>query len=375
MTQIGFHISKKLSESGFSQDLESYINQGVNAFQVCLSSPDKTNKGNKLNTHQIYKIKNLCENNKIYGVVHGKFIYNFCRENCDYQIDLLVQELELSNDVGFDLILHQGKNVDDEGLMRIQAINNYVKHLSQALENTFDLDNSILLENSSKQGKELGYSLEELCYIYKLFPDHLKSRVGFCIDLCHVFVSGELDMRKSDDVHNFFAKFDSFIGLNKLKCIHFNDSKIPFNGCNDKHGDLYCGYITNPLLGGSIEGMKTISQLAKKNNIPIIFETPCDFNSLHKESQITWQMKIVKDWSNKNNDVYLEYLNTYPDLSLLSYNEITSKNTKKPKFAKTQDIHINIQDSVNGNAICNCDHNKKQTQTQKKIPIKLKNNI
>src|SRR5205085_2142263 len=119
-----------------------------------------------------------------------------------------------------------------------------------------------VLENSSRQGNELGYSLAELAYIYHQFSEEHQARLGICLDLCHVFVAGELDLRWAADVRKFFEDFEDSLGLEKLCCIHFNDSRVPFGGRNDHHGDLGCGYISNPLLGGSTEGLEVAAEVA-----------------------------------------------------------------------------------------------------------------
>lgn len=370
MLKIGFSITKNPKGATLSQSIENYFKCGMTAFQVFMTPPDNGLDGKRLSAAENNKIKELLIKSDIYGVVHGKYIYNFSRQDCSVQVDQLVQEMTLANDIGCDLILHQGKNMPEENLTRLEALHNYVRHISEALEKSLELNNGILLENSAKQGNELGYSLEELVYIYNQFDDNLKPRVGFCLDLCHIFVAGELDLRKVDQVELFFAKFDSLIGLNKLKCIHFNDSTIPFAGCNDSHGDIYCGYISNPLLGGSVEGFRRVSQIAQKNKIAIIFETPCAFNSMHTGSQLMWQLKMVKGWAQNNETVYLSYISTHPHLSQLAQEYYTKSKKKKPKKLKNE-ISKEEKSKEENESICSCQLNVSHLETPK-IKLKLK---
>ena len=383
MVRIGFTISKNHQGKTLSQAIELYIKSGMTAFQICMTPSHNGYEGKKLDISENQKIRKLCKENNIYSVVHGKYIYNFCRQDNHYQIDLLVHELELANEIGCDVILHQGKNVAEEKLTRLQALDNYVKHITEALEKTFDLNNGILLENSSKQGSELGYSLDELAYIYNHFNDSVRHRIGFCLDLCHIFVAGELDLRKAEDVELFFCQFESLIGLDKLKCIHFNDSSIPFNGCNDHHGDINCGYISNPLLGGSIEGFKIVAKIAKMNGAAIIFETPCKFNHLHQiYSQGTWQRKIVTGWAEENDAPYLKYLKTNPHINILAHKYYTENKKKNKKNKKNKNLETSTTNvlivpiKINE---CNChSHEEKiplQLKSQPKLKLKLKSEI
>jgi apurinic endonuclease APN1 len=231
----------------------------------------------------------------VFLIMHGKYVYNFCRQDVMNQIDSLVKEITWASQLGCNVIIHQGKNIVSEKMSKIEAINNYVRNVSDVIEQTYDTETMVLLENSAAQGTEIGFKLEEIAYIYNQFDDHIKQRIGICIDTCHIFVAGELDIRKKVQVVEFFNKFDHLIGLDKLKVIHFNDSGIPFAGKRDLHGDLMGGYITNHLLGGSTEGMQYISQVAKERKIPLILETPCTISETITE-QPSLQYRIVQAW-------------------------------------------------------------------------------
>ena len=54
-----------------------------------------------------------------------------------------------------------------------------------------------------------------------LFLTKYKDRLGICLDTCHLNDAG-YDLTKFDDV---LDEFDNIIGLDKIKCIHINDSK------------------------------------------------------------------------------------------------------------------------------------------------------
>jgi apurinic endonuclease APN1 len=220
-------------------------------------------------------------------ILHGKYVYNFCRPNVINQIDSLVAEVNMATQLKCPVVIHQGKNV--ERISKLHAINNYVKNLSDVIDQTFNSDSMLLLENSAAQGTELGFSLDELTYIYNQFDDNIKHRIGFCLDTCHIFVAGQLDVRQQQSVVDFFQRFDRQIGLDKLKCVHFNDSGAPFGAKRDIHGDFLVGYISNPLLGGSSEGLVMVAKIATDHRIPLIFETPCLFPGQLSHAQIVTQ--------------------------------------------------------------------------------------
>lgn len=232
-----------------------------------------------------------------YAVIHGKYIYNLCRQQADHHIDLIVEELISADKYKMDLIIHQGKNIESEGLTRMGALNNYINGIKRVLEETnhLCLENRLVLENSAKQGNELGYSIDELVYILEQIDD---PRVAICIDTCHAFVAGVCDFRQVSEVNAFVKRIRDEIGIDRLAVIHLNDSRVAFNKCNDHHGDFYAGYITNPDLGGCIEGIQLfIEQLIINDKIPYVYETPCDI------VPIEFQRNIVKSGSFNNDQI------------------------------------------------------------------------
>jgi len=257
---VGFNISKVNLD-------KTLINYPCNAFQIAISPLVSNVMGSPIKNNTI--IRDIMKKNHIYGVAHGKYIYNFARKeiNPDH-IKSLLNDIELAKSININIILHQGKNLTELKQSREEALNNYVRHISNILKQTTDI--KIVLENSSRQGTELGYTINELKEIYELFDVSLRNRIMFCIDLCHIFVSGELDMRNGADVKKFIIDFNNKIGLNKLECFHFNDSAVKFNGRNDHHADITKGFIGKESLDGFIE----IIKISKKHKIPLILETP-----------------------------------------------------------------------------------------------------
>ena len=273
---IGCHISK--SKPGkLTTNVIKLIQIGGNAFQMFISSPSTWYPPNDIPIDDINGLSDLKKKKTLYSVVHGKYIYNFCREctgRFARQVNVLVRELEVADSIGSDVVIHQGKNVAEIKLSNDDALDMFVSNLQLVLERTSSLTNKIILENSCHQGTELGFTLDELVAIYNRFTSSEQERIGFCIDLCHIFVSGELDVRDPYQVNQFFSRFDKLIGLNKLKVIHFNDSSTKFNGHNDNHGNLGQGYIGSSSLGGSMDGFKQVIAWCKKYSIPMILETP-----------------------------------------------------------------------------------------------------
>ena len=124
-----------------------------------------------------------------------------------------------------------------------------------------DVDVRILLETMAGKGSEIGSKLEEIKRIIDLVED--KKHIGVCIDTCHLSDAG-YNLR---DFDSFLNKFDEVIGIEKIGCVHVNDSKNDLGSHKDRHENLGYGTI----------GFKTLIDIAyneRLENVPKILETP-----------------------------------------------------------------------------------------------------
>lgn len=254
---------------------------GASAIQISLGAMDKFTDQITLEDADITRTLKIKRKYNKYIVVHGKFLYNLCRVQVTAAIKSLVSELDIASQIEADVIIHQGKNVPQLKLSYNEAMRNFIENVKTALDHS-NGENRLLLENSAHQGTEIGYSLDQLAETWHMFPETYRKRLGFCIDTCHLYVAGELDINNSQAVVQWFEKFDKLIGLEYLKVVHFNDSNRPFDSHNDNHASLGLGYI-------SLEALKKVATICFLHNIPLVMETPA---GSYSESEIT----MVTDW-------------------------------------------------------------------------------
>jgi deoxyribonuclease-4 len=258
-----------------------YLND-TRAVQITLGDPSSQSLVS-IDDEDATTVRAIRKRHKFYVVVHGKYLYNFCRD-ASWQHSLLVRELQQADKIGADVIIHQGKNMAELKLTKDAAHQAFADNVSAVLEDMrrLGLKNKLVLENSARQGTECGYSLDDLYDIYMRIPD--RSQVAFCIDLCHIFVAGELDVRVVKDVQAWFERFDKLIGLDRLSVLHFNDSNTDYNGANDNHGSIGRGYIGSV----STEGFQYVCRLATSYKIPLILET--------SPAYMKTELPLVKKW-------------------------------------------------------------------------------
>ncbi|EJD35058.1 AP endonuclease [Auricularia subglabra TFB-10046 SS5] len=121
-----------------------------------------------------------------------------------------------------------------------------------------------VLENMAGQGNVVGSRFEDLRDIIALVED--KSRVGVCLDTCHMFAAG-YDIRTAEAYEKTMAEFDAVVGRQYLRGMHLNDSK----------GDLACKKDRHENIGLGKLGLRAFAHVmrdARARGVPLVLETP-----------------------------------------------------------------------------------------------------
>ena len=186
-------------------------------------------------------VKELNESNQFRTVVHGNLMVNLsnaCPVKRASFVMTLKSELVVANAYGADLVIHQGKHL--KKMTTKEALDTYVGEVealcSFMKEN--GLTNHLLLENAAGQGTEVGYSVEDLAYIWSSLSAEAKPFTGFCIDTCHLFASGELNVSEPGLVALWFDRLGTHVGKENVRLIHLNGSKEGLGSRKDRHAPL-----------------------------------------------------------------------------------------------------------------------------------------
>lgn len=243
--------------------LEEALSYGANTFMFYTGAPQNTARStiNDELTNQALKI--MQEKGVDYSkvIVHAPYIINLCNEDkFDFSVNFLTEELKRCNQLGVKyMVLHPGSHV---GLGLDKGISNIIKGLNLCLSNSKTFNNvTILLETMAGKGTEIGSKLEELKKIIDGIAD--KNHVGVCLDTCHLNDSG-YDL---SDFDTFLNNFDSLIGLEKIGCIHVNDSKNAIASHKDRHENIGYGSL-------GFDTLLNVLYNKRLENIPKILETP-----------------------------------------------------------------------------------------------------
>ena len=291
---IGAHMS---ISRGIINSLKEIEKINGNAIQIFTGSPMSLEKGKILDLDEksIDEIKKFNSNN-IPIFIHSKYLLNFSRDlipKSKIYLVRYVQDLDFSQKIdGSGVVLHFGSAVN--GIDKKLAKKNMVESLISCLDHA-NKKSIPILETSSGEGNYIGKTIDDMNDIYKSLPKKYQKRVKFCIDTCHIFVSG-YPIHIPGGFTYYIKQLQKKIGKNKIAVLHLNDSKTKFNEKNDRHEEIGKGYIFNKKLGGNPEVLYEIVNWAYKNEVPMILETHKNF-----KEQIKYIRKIVVKTGGKIN--------------------------------------------------------------------------
>lgn len=281
---IGSHVSYK-NNTGLLVSVKEALSYGANTFMFYTGAPQNTMRGkinDKLTSEALELMKeNNMDISKI--IVHAPYIVNLANmNNFDFSVSFLRKEVERCNILGMKyLVLHPGSAVN---CSREEAINNISNGLNLILDNDYDV--TILLETMAGKGNEIGRSFEELKSIIDKVK--FKDKIGVCIDTCHLNDAG-YDISNFDDILDLF---DKVIGIDKIGCIHVNDSKNDMGSHKDRHENIGFGNL-------GFDNLINIIYNSRLEGIPKILETPYvtkDDNSKEREyPPYKYEIEMIKN--------------------------------------------------------------------------------
>ena len=274
MLLIGSHVSFNSKEQLLGSVKEA-LSYGENTFMFYTGAPQNT-KRCKIDYDLTLEARNLLYENSIdlkNIIVHAPYIINLAN-NADetkynFAINFLKDEIKRVYALGVEkLVLHPGSFVN---LDLDVGINNIINALNKVI--TPNQAVKICLETMAGKGTETCFKLEHI----KRIIDGVKYpyKLMVCLDTCHLNDAG-YDMK---DFDKFLEEFDNIIGIDKIGCIHVNDSKNDISSHKDRHENIGYGYV-------GFDNLINIIYNDKLANVPKILETPYVSSSDGKKQRV-----------------------------------------------------------------------------------------
>lgn len=262
MLRIGYHVS---IAGGLPNAFKYARELECDVIQIFVGSPQIWQTP-EISDAEIAKFKEYRKKSKISSIlVHSAYLPNPSSPKASLRnlsLKKLKDEAKIAYRIGADgYNFHCGSNSDSTEAGIANAINT-LNRLAELTDEEWPV--TLIIESDAGAGNRIGDTIEELGAIWRGLKN--KKRFGFCLDTCHLFVSGT-DLRTKNDISQLLKKFDKLIGLEHLKFIHLNDAKFDLGSKKDRHENIGQGKIGK-------EGIKSILGNPVIRKLPLILETP-----------------------------------------------------------------------------------------------------
>ena len=256
---LGSHVHFKNKQ--ILDSVKEAAEYNANTFMFYTGAPQNTFRSSIKKEYLEEAKKIMIDNNiDINNVIcHAPYIINLANNldehKYEFSKEFLRKELDRCEELEVKyLVLHPGSSVKID---RQIAIDNIVRAINDITKE--DDKCIVLLETMAGKGTEIGCNLEEIAYIVK----NVKNNVGVCLDTCHLNDSG-VNINKFDE---YLDEFDRQVGIDKIKCVHINDSKNEINTHKDRHENVGFGTI-------GFDALMNVINNPRLKDVPKILETP-----------------------------------------------------------------------------------------------------
>jgi len=142
-----------------------------------------------------------------------------------------------------------------------------LRRIAEAVRRCFDRQDGramLLLETTAGAGTSIGNTFEQFGMVFD--QAGRPERLGFCLDTCHVFAAG-YDIRTAAGIDGMLEEMDRFIGLDRLRALHLNDTAGALGSHLDRHTHIGEGEI-------GLEAFRYMVNHEALRHLPAIIELP-----------------------------------------------------------------------------------------------------
>lgn len=228
-------------------------------------------------------------------VVHGCYLINPASIKEEVKVKSrkrFLEEIKLCDELNIkNYVFHPGVNKDTQ-----KGLQETVDLIKVGLQETKNVN--ILVENMTKTNT-LCQTWQEVEWVIKNVND---PRIGNCLDTAHCWGAGS---KKGMFMDTLLDDYDRIVGIENLKVIHLNDSKVEYGSNKDRHEDILKGKIPKDFWSSFIKDKRV-------ETVPTILETPTNCRSVVTDIINGMNPEDFSEVNNKNNDFHDERKDELP---------------------------------------------------------------
>ena len=259
--RLGAHMS---IAGGVARAIDRAEASGCEALQIFTKNSNQW-RGRPLGDTEVAEFRLRAASSAVGPIVsHASYLINLAapdRALRKRSVAALADELHRGDRLGLaGVVLHPGAHTTSTAQDGLRRITDGIAE-AQARQTGQTL---LLLEHTAGQGTMLGHRFDQLRAMIDPLDD--SSRVGICLDTCHLVAAG-YDLISDDGYRGVFEEFESLLGFDRLKVFHLNDSKKPLGSRVDRHDAIGRGCI-------GTEPFRRLLRDERFADLPMVLETP-----------------------------------------------------------------------------------------------------
>jgi deoxyribonuclease-4 len=273
--RIGSHVSTR---NGYREAARRAAAIGGDAYQYFPKNPRSLHIKD-FDRRDAQSCAEWCRENGLVSIAHGPYPVNPAAEGqpAEVMARSTLNDLEIAEACGsIGVVVHFGVY---KGKDPLQGYRNIIQWINR-VTSEWSGKAKVLLENQAGDHGIIGTTPEELVQIRNLCGS--PEQVGFCLDTCHLFASGQWAPGKWAD----FAERARQLGYwESLAAVHLNDSRYESGSRRDRHAVIGKGWIGE-------DGFREMLAAPELRDVPLMLETPTGEDGTHRD-----QVALVRKWS------------------------------------------------------------------------------
>src|SRR4051794_5444868 len=259
---IGGHVS---TAGGLVKAHERGVEFGCESLQIFNQSP-RMWRPTQWKQDDIDEFRSRMEAGPIRSVViHAVYLINAASKDKEVRkksLNSLGHALRVGDAIGADgVVFHPGSTVGEPLDESIDRVGEAIRHVLGESERC-----PLLLEDTAGAGGTIGRDFHELERLIQLGGGG--KRLGVCLDCCHMFASG-YDISTADKLAAVVDDCASIVGLERVQCLHVNDSAVGLGSNRDRHAKMAEGEL-------GTRGLSAFLSEPRFEGLPALLETKLD---------------------------------------------------------------------------------------------------
>jgi deoxyribonuclease IV len=277
---IGIHVS---TAGGLDRAVQRGTEREADAIQIFNQSP-RAWRPTSYSDEELAAFREAVEESRIEAVVvHAIYLINLAttdRQLRRKSLTSLTHALRVGDAVGAaGVVVHAGSRKDKP---HADSVRRAGREIRRALEQSERCP--LLLENTAGTQGPLGRNFDELADL--MDAAGAGKRLGVCIDCCHLFASG-FAIGTRNAMHLVVDELDAKVGLERLRCLHVNDSAVPQGSNRDRHAELGTGEIGKA-------GLRPFLAERRFEGLPALIETNND-EAEHDRNEVRTARRLRRE--------------------------------------------------------------------------------